>query len=111
MPSFLSTRISANDQARFDQNYAIFHVAMGRLPVVINECFMYPLFSFICPLFSFICPLFNSNPINDALLSSRCWITRASLRLLGDDRLINRRIGLCGLKIASGAGGIIYQPG
>jgi hypothetical protein len=103
MPSFLSTRISANDQARSDQHYAIFHLAVGRLPVVINGCF-------ICPLFSFMCPLFNSYPVKDASLSGRCWIALACQTLPGDDRLINRLIGLCSLKTASGAGSIIYQP-
>tara|TARA_B100000767_G_scaffold236453_1_gene230198 strand:+ start:124 stop:438 length:315 start_codon:yes stop_codon:yes gene_type:complete len=104
MPSFLSTRISANDQARFDQHYALFHFAVGRLPVFINGCFM-------CPLFSFTWPLFNSYPVKDASLSGRCWIALADQTLPGDDRLINRPIGLCGLKTASAAGGIIYQPG
>ena len=118
MPSFLSTRISANDQARFDQHYALFHLAVGRLPVFINGCFMcplfsftWPLFSFTWPLFSFTCPLFNSYPVKDASLSGRCWIALADQTLPGDDRLINRPIGLCGLKTASAAGGIIYQPG
>lgn len=92
----LATRISANDQARFDQHYALLHLAVGRLPVVINGGFM--------------CPLFNSYPVKDVSLSGRCWIALACQTLPGDDRLINRPIGLCSLKTASGAGGVIYQP-
>lgn len=89
MASFLSTLISADDQPRFYQHYAIFHLAVALLPVVINGCSM--------------CPMCNSNLIENVLLSGRYWTALAS----GDDR----PIGLCGFKIAIGAARIIYQSG